>query len=330
MSQEDFDPRLVLDTAPALIFSGRPDGYIDYVNRGWLDEIGASLEAVEGRGWMNFIHPDDLEEHLRIWQAALASGDPAISEARVRRANGEYRWMFFRTLPLRDEQGRIVRWFGSSVDVEELRRAREAIQNAERDLRTILETIPGFVWTARPDGAIEFITGGWFERMGHAPEEVLGGGWSNSVHPEDRAGVVRKWKEAVAAGHSLESGVPHSRLPGKLSLVPGPGGSAARRGGRDHPVVRDADGHRRPQARGGRAAQPEGTALQGEHRAARRSQPGLDVRGDRRLIGSAAPRSGARGKGGGHRSLRCFCIIPGSLVHGTLGALKRGVVPCRW
>ncbi len=152
MSQEDLDPRLVLDTAPALIFSGRPDGYIDYVNRRWLDEIGASFEAVEGRGWTNFIHPDDLEEHLRIWQASLASGDPAIHEARVRRANGEYRWMLFRTLPLRDEQGRIVRWFGSSVDIEESRRAREAIQNAERELRTILETIPGFVWTARPDG----------------------------------------------------------------------------------------------------------------------------------------------------------------------------------
>ncbi len=204
MKQLDLDPRLILDQVPALLFSGRTDGYIDYVNRRWLDEVGAPLEAVEGRGWMNFIHPDDLEEHQRIWQAALASGDPAISEARVRRADGEYRWMLFWTLPLRDEQGRIVRWFGSSVDVEESRRAREAIQNAERDLRTILETIPGFVWTAQPDGAIEFITGSWFERMGHARDEVLGGGWSNSVHPEDRAGVVQEWRKAVAAGHSLE------------------------------------------------------------------------------------------------------------------------------
>ena len=213
MKQQDLDPRLILDQAPALLFSGRPDGYIDYVNSRWLDEIGAPFEAVEGKGWMNFIHPDDLEEHLRIWQDALASGDPAISEARVRFADGEYRWMLFRTLPLRDEQGRIVRWFGSSVDVEESRRARDAIQNAERELRTILETIPGFVWTARPDGAIEFITRSWFERMGHAPEEVLGGEWSNSVHPEDRADVMRKWTEAIAAGHcvELELRIPDSR-----------------------------------------------------------------------------------------------------------------------
>jgi PAS domain S-box-containing protein len=210
MKKQDLDPQLVLDQAPALLFSGRPDGYIDYVNQRWLDEVGAPHEAVEGRGWMNFIHPDDLEEHLRIWEAALASGDPAISEARVRRVSGEYRWMLFRTLPLRDELGRIVRWFGSSVDIEESRRAREAIQNAEQDLRTILETIPALVWTARPDGAIEFTTRSSFERMGQVPEDLLGWGWSNSVHPEDRDRAVQNWREAVAAGRLFEQEI---RLP---------------------------------------------------------------------------------------------------------------------
>ena len=205
MSPEDLDPRLVLDTAPALIFSGRPDGSIDYVNRRWLDEIGASFEAVEGRGWMNFIHPDDLEEHVRIWQAALASGDPAISEARVRRADGEYRWMLFRTLPLRDEQGRIVRWFGSSVDIEESKRAREAIQNAERELRTILETIPAFVWTARPDGTLEFITESWFERMGHGRDQILGWKWATVVHPDDRERLLTQWRKSIAEGSPFEA-----------------------------------------------------------------------------------------------------------------------------
>ncbi|HSD71528.1 MAG TPA: PAS domain-containing protein, partial [Thermoanaerobaculia bacterium] len=102
MKPEDLDPRLILDETPAFLFSGRPDGDIDYVNRRFLDEVGAPLEAIQGGGWMKFIHPDDLEEHLRIWQASLASGDPAIHEARVRRADGEYRWMLFRTLPMRD------------------------------------------------------------------------------------------------------------------------------------------------------------------------------------------------------------------------------------
>jgi formate hydrogenlyase transcriptional activator len=207
MKPEDLDPRLILDETPALLFSGRPDGYIDYVNRRWLDEVGAPLEAIQGRGWMNFIHPDDLEEHLRIWQASLASGDPAIHEARVRCADGEYRWMLFRTLPMRDEHGRIVRWFGSSVDVEESRRARDAIQNAERELRTILETIPGFVWTAPPDGALEFITESWFERMGHTRDQVLGWEWASVIHPDDRERLLTQWRKAIAEGRPLDAEV---------------------------------------------------------------------------------------------------------------------------
>jgi formate hydrogenlyase transcriptional activator len=205
MKPEDLDPRLILDQAPALLFSGRPDGYIDYVNRGWLDRVGAPLEAIQGRGWMNFIHPDDLEEHLRIWQASLASGDPAIHEARVRCVDGEYRWMLFRTLPMRDEHGRIVRWFGSSIDIEESRRARETIQNAERELRTILETIPGFVWTAPPDGSLEFITESWFERMGHTPDQVLGWEWTSAIHPDDRERLLTQWRKALAEGCPLDA-----------------------------------------------------------------------------------------------------------------------------
>jgi formate hydrogenlyase transcriptional activator len=205
MKPEDLDPRLILDQAPALLFSGRPDGYIDYVNRGWLDRVGAPLEAIQGRGWMNFIHPDDLEEHLRIWQASLASGDPAIHEARVRCVDGEYRWMLFRTLPMRDEHGRIVRWFGSSIDIEESRRARETIQNAERELRTILETIPGFVWAAPPDGSLEFITESWFERMGHTPDQVLGWEWTSVIHPDDRERLLTQWRKALAEGCPLDA-----------------------------------------------------------------------------------------------------------------------------
>ena len=112
MKQQDIDPRLVLDTTPVLIFSARPDGYIDYFNQRCLDYLGVPLEALEGGRWTNFIHPDDLEEHLRRWRTAIASGEPAVSQARVRKANGEYRWLLHHTEPLRDEtrQPRSVVW----------------------------------------------------------------------------------------------------------------------------------------------------------------------------------------------------------------------------
>ncbi len=70
MKQQDIDPRVVLDSTPAFICSGRPDGSIDFFNRRWLDEVGAALDALEGWGWTNFIHPADLEEHLRRFRTS--------------------------------------------------------------------------------------------------------------------------------------------------------------------------------------------------------------------------------------------------------------------
>ncbi len=206
MKPQDIDPRLVLDSIPAFICSGRPDGSIDYFNRRWLDEVGAAQDALEGWGWTKFIHPDDLEEHLRRWQTSMASGDTIESQARVRRSNGEYRWMLHRVQPVRDHLGHIVRWFGSSIDIEESRRADETIRNTERELRTILETIPAFVWTAGPDGALEFLTERWFQRMRHTREEVVGWKWTSMIHPDDRDRVLQKWREAITAGRSARSG----------------------------------------------------------------------------------------------------------------------------
>ncbi len=204
MKQQDIDPRLMLDTTPVLIFSARPDGYIDYFNQRCLDYLGVSPDALEGGGWTSFIHPDDLEAHLRRWRTSIASGEPAVSQARVRKANGEYRWLLHHTEPLRDELGNLVRWFGSSIDIEDLKRAEETIRDAEQELRTILETIPAFVWTAGPDGALEFLTESWFRRMHHARDEVLGWKWASMVHPDDCDRVVQKWREAIAEGHPLE------------------------------------------------------------------------------------------------------------------------------
>jgi formate hydrogenlyase transcriptional activator len=134
MATDAIDYGVVADATPALLFSARPDGYIDYFNRRWLERLGVPMAAIEGWGWVSFIHPDDVEEHVRHWQAAMACGEPAISQARVRAASGEYRWMLHRTEAMRDDAGRVVRWFGSSVDIEELKRA-------EHDLRALKEQL---------------------------------------------------------------------------------------------------------------------------------------------------------------------------------------------
>jgi formate hydrogenlyase transcriptional activator len=203
-TQQQIDARLVVDVTPALIFSARPDGYLDYFNERWLEWLGVPLDALTGWAWIDVIHPDDRDEHVRRWQIAMASGSPAISEARVRRASGEYRWMLHRTVPLRDDSGRIVRWFGSSVDIEDLKQAEAKIRSTEKELRTIIETIPGYVWTATPDGAVDFTTESWFDRMGFGGGKAMGWAWTENVHEDDRERVIAAWRESVSTGDPFD------------------------------------------------------------------------------------------------------------------------------
>ena len=120
--------QLLVDSIPALIHTGMPDGYLDYFNKPWLEYLGATLEEVSGWNWRTFIHPEDLEGIVATWLACLASGDVFEYETRVRRADGAYRWMFHRKVPLRDEGGNIVKWYGSSLDIEERKTAEEQLR----------------------------------------------------------------------------------------------------------------------------------------------------------------------------------------------------------
>src|SRR5258706_7320599 len=113
------DLQLIIDSAPALIHTARPDGHLDYFNRSWLEYVGLRLENLEGWKWTVAIHPDDLDGLLEKWRVSLASGKPFLLETRVRRADGEYRWMLHHKVAWRDDAGKIVKWYGSSVDIEE-------------------------------------------------------------------------------------------------------------------------------------------------------------------------------------------------------------------
>ena len=124
------DLRLVIDSAPALIHTALPDGYLDFFNETWLKFVGLSLQDLQGWAWTVAIHPEDVEGILCKWRESLASGEPFLYEARVRRADGEYRWMLHHKVPVRDENGNIVKWYGSNIDIEEGKRAELDLQKA--------------------------------------------------------------------------------------------------------------------------------------------------------------------------------------------------------
>src|SRR2546426_530783 len=140
--------RLVVDTTPAMINTHRPDGFLDYVNKGWLDYFGFSLETaldradvmtmsppskadMHGGVWQPIIHPEDLPGFTDQWKSMLLSGKPGEREARVRRFDGVYRWHLFRAVPLYDETGKLVKLYGSAFDIEDRKRAEEALRRSE-------------------------------------------------------------------------------------------------------------------------------------------------------------------------------------------------------
>jgi PAS domain S-box-containing protein len=120
--------RDVIEAIPAIAFTAQPDGSSIWINRQWVEFTGLTLEETSGSGWQSAIHPDDLFEHAAKWHHSMATGEPFEHAARHRSAKGEYRWFLVRAVPLRDEQGKILKWYGILADITERKRAEERLR----------------------------------------------------------------------------------------------------------------------------------------------------------------------------------------------------------
>jgi PAS domain S-box-containing protein len=116
--------KFLADSIPQIVWTSHPDGNLDYYNRHWFDYTGMTLEQTIGWGWAPILHPDDLENCIKVWTESFTTGKPYEVEYRFKRASdGAYRWHLGRALPMRDAAGNIVKWFGSCTDIDEYKRA---------------------------------------------------------------------------------------------------------------------------------------------------------------------------------------------------------------
>jgi PAS domain S-box-containing protein len=211
---ERLNAQLLVDSIPGLIHTARPDGYLDYFNKPWLEYLGVTLDQVTGWNWTAFVHPEDVEGIVAKWRACLATGEIFEYETRVRRADGEYRWMFHRKVPLRDANGNIVKWYGSSLDIEErktveaqLRRNSQELQRSELYLAEgqRLAHTGSWAWNVRT-GSL-FWSEEIFRIYGYSPQET-GPSWEQflkRVHPEDRAQIEQRAKMEAANKEGTDS-----------------------------------------------------------------------------------------------------------------------------
>src|SRR5262245_19784278 len=200
-NESERESRLIVDNIPGLVALLSPTGDVDVVNRQLLEYFGQTLEELRQWGTNGTVHPEDLPHVVDVFTHSITSGTPYDIVQRLRRADGVYRWIQNRGFPLRDTNGQIARWCVLLTDIDDQKRAEDAIRTSEQNFRLIIDTIPALAWSAQRDGSVEFFNQHYLDFVGLSAEQAGGWGWTAAVHPDDMTSLASTWR------HILETGV---------------------------------------------------------------------------------------------------------------------------
>ncbi|MER9296773.1 PAS domain-containing protein [Mesorhizobium sp. M0621] len=197
--------RLLVETIPTLVWRAAPNGNIEYVNSRVLDYFGAPLGEISGWGWADRVHPDDVAFKVRSWLENLETENPHDVVCRFRGADGRYRWFNVRGAPLKASDGRVLDWFGVLIDIDDRKKAEEALRESEYKLRQIFETVPGLLWSADPAGDPTQVNQRLLDYTGMRLEDIQNGGWEAFLHPDDFPETARVLDHAIQIGTSFQA-----------------------------------------------------------------------------------------------------------------------------
>jgi len=198
--------RLIVESIPALAIVTDPVGRHAFVNKRVLDYYGKSFEEI--RDWPvrpDLLHPDDLAHANEVVARTIAKDIAYQDEYRLRRHDGTYRWFEGRGLPYRDEQGRIQNWYVLLTDIDDRKRAEQALAASERNLQLIIDTTPALIWSANTEGGADSINQHYLDYVRLPLEKLRQFGWLDAVHPEDLNGLLSVWKTLLEAGTAGET-----------------------------------------------------------------------------------------------------------------------------
>jgi PAS domain S-box-containing protein len=196
--------RLLVETIPALVWRSTPEGDLDYLNRRAVEYLGHTAESLAGGRWLELVHPDHRDRTLQRWLQSATTGTAYEDQYRLRRADGQYRWIQSVGEPFLDTEGRIANWYGLVFDIEDRKRAEVEVQKSEAKLRQVIDCIPTLAWCNLPDGPNEFLNKGWHEYTGLSPEQSHGWGWQAAFHPDDLPPLMERWMKMLLSGEPDE------------------------------------------------------------------------------------------------------------------------------
>ncbi|MDW9552729.1 PAS domain-containing protein [Sinorhizobium meliloti] len=214
LHESELEARLIVETIPGGIEVLAPTGKVELVNEHVARYFGKTAEELKRSGFTELIHPEDLQIVHTATLRATTTGLPYEAEHRFLGADGTYRWFQVRGLPLRDARGRVVRWYALHTDIDDKKRAEEALLESERNLKLTLDTIPALAWAADRDGSAEYFNRHYLDYVGLSAEQAKGWGWTDALHPDDKAGLAAAWRAILASGRPGEAEVRLRRYDG--------------------------------------------------------------------------------------------------------------------
>jgi len=198
--------RRVIDTIPTLAWCNSPDGPNEFLNKRWHEYTGRSHEESTGWGWQDAFHPNDVPPMMKKWRELLASGESGEIEARLRRYDGVYRWFLIRVEPFRDERGKLLRWYGTSTDIDALKQTQEKLREDEQELRRITDAIPQAIVVLDPSGAPVYANEATLDYAGLTAEDVPAPRFRERLfHPDDLERFRHKRRAALDRGVPFEA-----------------------------------------------------------------------------------------------------------------------------
>src|ERR1700752_1176916 len=205
LKKSEEDSRLIVDNIPGLICLLSGTGEVEVVNRQLLDYFGRTLEDLKQWKTIDTVHPEDLPNHIAVASRAFAIGNAFETEQRFKRSDGVYRWFQSRCSPLRDATGTVYRWCVLLNDIDDRKRAEEALRESEHESRLIVDNIPGLIGLLSATGEVEFVNRQCLDYFGKTLGELKQWGANDTIHPEDLPNVIDVFSRSIAIGSPYEA-----------------------------------------------------------------------------------------------------------------------------
>lgn len=184
----------LVEGIPGFVAVLAPDGDVQRVNQQITDYTGQTLEELRNWGTNGTVHPEDLPHVAEIFGNSIAAGIPYSIEQRLRRFDGEYLWFGNRGRPIRDEAGNIIAWHVLLTDIDDRKRAEQALAASERNLQLTIDSMPALAWSAGPDGAADYFNQHYLDYVGRTLGEIQGWQWTEVICPQDLPRLAGAWE----------------------------------------------------------------------------------------------------------------------------------------